>query len=167
MVFFPLDQKLGIGKGVWSERVAKGVCRFGARMPFEQATADYEELTRVAISEKSVERLAHAYGGALVEQRRREAEAAWQPPAKGAVPLPPRDAPQRRGVSLDGTMLHTREGWKEVKVGSFLALKQEESGKGVQRENTRREHSTPPTVHGWGVWISLARCNGLGRNGVR
>lgn len=74
------------------------------------------------VSGKSVERTVHAYGGALVEQRMSEAEAAWQPPAKGAVPLPPRDAPRRRGVSLDGTMIHTRVGWKEVKLASFFGF---------------------------------------------
>ena len=122
MAFFPLDQKLGIGRAVWSEGVGKGVCRLAARMPFAQAAADYEALTHIAVSGKSVERTAHAYGGALVEQRMSEAEAAWQPPAKGAVPLPPRDAPRRRGVSLDGTMIHTRVGWKEVKVASFFGF---------------------------------------------
>lgn len=131
MVFFPLDRKLGIGRGVWSEGVGKGVCRLAARMPFAQAAADYEALTHTAICGKSVERLAHAYGSALVQQRMRQAEAAWKPPAKGTVSLPPGDAPQRRGVSLDGTMIHTREGWKETKVASFFGFEA-----GAEREGS-------------------------------
>ena len=119
---FPLDQKLAIGKGVWSEGVAKGVRRLAARMLFEQAAADYEALTHIAISGKSVERLAHSYGSALVERRMTEAQAAWQPPAKGAVSRPPWHPSEWRGVSLDGTMIHTREGWKEVKVGSISSF---------------------------------------------
>ena len=134
MAFSPLDQRLGIKRGVWSEGVAKGVCRMATRMPFAQAVMDYESYTHVAVSGKSAERLTHAYGGALVSQRMAEAEREWEPPTKGVVVRPPRDVPERRGVSLDGTMIHTREGWKEVKVGSVFAYeaqeKPEESKKG-------------------------------------
>lgn len=149
-VFFPLDQELGIVREAWSEGIAKGVCRLAARMPFQQAAADYEALTQVGISAKSVERLAHAYGEALVEQRTQEAVRAWQPPAAGAVPLPPGDAPRRRGVSLDGAMIHLRrEGWKEVKVGSFFDF---EAGK-VRKGSAEGEYQARTFDTTYSVWL--------------
>jgi len=117
-------------------------------MPFEQAAGDYEALTRNAVSAKSVERLVHGYGSALVEHRMSEAEAVWQPPSQGAV-LPARDPPQRRGVSLDGTMIQLREGWKEVKVGSFFDF----AANGERAESTEEEYQVRAFDTTYCTWL--------------
>ena len=116
--FFPLDQSLKLPSGVWSEGVAKDVCRLSARMPFAAVAEDLAALTGVSVSPKSVERLTHHYGTALADVQRAAAEAIWHGPSSAPVP-PPDQRPARRAISVDGVMINVRQaGWSEVKVGS-------------------------------------------------
>ena len=118
MDFFPLDESLETGRELWSEGVAKAVCRLSARMPFAAACEDFIALTQVQISAKSVERLAHRYGQALASAQGEQAQIVWT--ESGEWPSqPPPIAPDQRVALVDGTMLNTRsQGWMEAKVGS-------------------------------------------------
>jgi hypothetical protein len=87
----------------------------------------------------------------------------WHPASKGAA-LPARDAPQRRGVSLDRTMIHLRGGWKEVKVGSFFDF----AAKGERAKEEYQVRAFDTTYCMWlGSVEQFAPCNGPRPNGDR
>lgn len=98
----------------------KGVTRLGAELPYERAAKTYTALTRVGISAKSVEVITKRNGRALGEVMARERAQAM---AGNIEPPGPRKGEEEAlpwGVSIDGTSVLTREGWKEVKLGAVF-----------------------------------------------
>lgn len=92
----------------------------GAELPYERAAETYTALTRVWISAKSVEVITRRNGEALGEVMARERAQAM---AGNIEPPGPRKEEKEAlpwGVSIDGTSILTREGWKEVKLGAVF-----------------------------------------------
>jgi hypothetical protein len=108
-------------------------------MPYAQASQTYNRQTGVSISASSVRRLVIAAGTQWEQIQHQEAEDAWKPPEKEAVPAP-REAIQPSSpvmnVSLDGTTVFIAgEGFKEVKVATISAVVADErraDGTGVR-----------------------------------
>jgi hypothetical protein len=74
LVFFPLDEELGLLAGELSAALAEGVVRLGTRMPFEQAATELAFFWGVELEETTVRRYTQAAGAAYVAEQRAELE---------------------------------------------------------------------------------------------
>jgi hypothetical protein len=144
--FFPLDRRLKLKKHPWSEETIQQALRLGVEIAsYERAAQSYQELTGVAISGSSLQRLVVEYGGVLVAQQAQEAQAMVQVP-KHEEEVKPRQVPkpdsEKMAVSSDGVLVHIRdEGWKEVKAVSISAVTQAVNGESGQRTVVLSKHS--------------------------
>lgn len=112
---------------------------------YARAAQSYQELTGVAISGSSLQRLVVEYGGVLVAQQAQEAQAMVQVPKQEAEVKPrqvPKPDSEKMAVSSDGVLVHIRsEGWKEVKAVSISAVTQEVNSESGQRTVVLTKHS--------------------------
>jgi hypothetical protein len=132
-VFSPLDWTLKLHRHSWTPETIAQALKMGVEIPsYGRAAERFQELTKIALSRSSLERLVDEYGGQLVEFQAQEAEAMVKAPARGAEMevvwrkiAEPDSAVM--SVSLDGTTIRVRneEGqveWKEVKVATISAV---------------------------------------------
>lgn len=112
---------------------------------FERAAACFGELTGVALSGSSLQRLVGEIGQGVVEQQEQEALAMVQVPQREEevvwreVPEP--DSPVM-AVSSDGVLVQIRdEGWKEVKLTSVSAVSETVNEETGEREVVLSHHS--------------------------
>lgn len=101
---------------------------------YERAAETIVELSGVAVSKSSLQRLVGEYGSLLVKQQAEEAEAMVRVPSKAEVEVEWRQvgqpASETMSVSHDGVLIAIRnEGWKEVKVVSVAAVETEVDAK--------------------------------------
>jgi len=117
------------------------------------------ELSGVALSKSSLQRLAVDYGSVLVAQQAAEALAMVQPPAKDAVEVAWRQIPapssETMSVSHDGVMVQIRdEGWKEVKMVSVSGVEQ-----AVNPESGEQEVKLSQQSYRAGLWNAATFAN--------
>lgn len=141
-VFFPLDERLGLGENAFSPELAKQLLWLAAQLPYEGAAQVMERIGKRLVSASSIWDLVKRYGPRLkAEQARRERQVSME-----RVVLPGQDLDIQRGLSLDGGMVHLRgEGWKEIKVGASyeVELKLERdsrSGELVEQAHAAHTH---------------------------
>jgi hypothetical protein len=109
--FSPLDEELGLGAGHWTPQVEEWCVRLGTWMPFAQAAALLEDLTRVQISEASVRRKTEAAGAIWVQIQTEQVD------QLEATLVEPPPGPAQLVLSGDGAMVPLRGGeWAEVKT---------------------------------------------------
>lgn len=125
---FPLDEELGVGDHSWTPGTIQRAIRVGIEIAsYERAAATFGELMHLPLSKSSLQRLIAKYGGKLVKQQDKEAEAMVKVPSKEEVEVVYRQRVQpdseTMSVSHDGSLIHVRgEGWKEVKVVTVSAV---------------------------------------------
>jgi hypothetical protein len=113
---------------------------------YRRAAESFQAQTKIPISKSTLQRLVDEYGGMLVEQQEKEAEATVRTPHKEEE-IVWRDIPEPdsevMAVSIDGVMVNIKEeGWKEVKVTSVSAVELREVGEGEEtREIRLSKHS--------------------------
>lgn len=121
----PLDHKLGLRANGMSAELERLVARVGVQMPFAQASALFEELTLVSLSDHSFDKATQAYGQ-VVEQREQEL---YEQTLDSQVMLErERQAvhPLRLYGSLDGGRVQLRapkgqeQPWRELKIGAWF-----------------------------------------------
>lgn len=101
--FFPLDEEVTVGGLAISPEAG-------------QAVAHLRRHHGIAVSEKLLERLTQTVGEFWLQRDDREAGRSWR---EKVVPFQEsREAPDRRCVFADGTMVHLDGGWHEVRVGT-------------------------------------------------
>ncbi|MBT8407713.1 MAG: ISKra4 family transposase [Deltaproteobacteria bacterium] len=117
--FFPLDEELGLGSGLYTPRLQEAMTRLGSKLPFQQAADEIKAFWKTEISESTVRRTTHKNGQACETVARQAVEAM-------EVQMP--DSPGQAGrllISADGTFIGLTNGeWREVKtvaVGEFAA----------------------------------------------
>lgn len=116
---FPLDERWGLGQSVYSRGMARDMVWLSGLLPYEQASAVYQRLAGRLIPAASLWRTTRQRGAILKAQL--EAQQSKIKPER--VVLPGEDLDIRRGVSMDGGMVHIREeGWKEMKVGTVFEV---------------------------------------------
>jgi hypothetical protein len=123
--FFPLDQRLRLRRGPWSEGVVQEAARLGACEPsFGRAAETYQRLTGGEMSATTLWRLTQEAGEQVQAVQQAEEAVACQVDEMGQVPLhDPVD--ERVSISLDGTTVLTREsGWREVKGVAVSAVEE-------------------------------------------
>ena len=158
--FFPLDDLLGLGAGHQSERVEEGLCWLAAQMPFAQAATGYDLLTGVAVSAKTVERLAERYGAQLAAED--AAVVAHISTAAHQVAVPdqaPATTARAVGVAVDGTMVHLRQAgdWHELKVGTAFTYGPDAAGETVVQQARFCAQRTTAADFGLPVWVMAWR----------
>lgn len=154
---------LGLGNGHQSEQVEEGVCWLAVQMPFAQAATGYELLTGLAVSAKTIERLAEHYGAQLAAEE--AALVAQIGTHAHRVPVPD-DAPAKAapavGVAADGTMVHLRKAndWHELKVGTAFTYGPDVNGDIVVKQARFCARRGTAEDFGLPVWL-MARRFGL------
>lgn len=132
--FFPLDRRLRLERGRWSETVVQEAARLGATQPsFEVAAETYVRLTGGCMSTSTLWRLTQEMGQSIQAVQEAEEEAAVRITAPlGAVPLhDPID--EHANVSLDGATVLTREsGYREVKAVAISCVGKDPQGERVR-----------------------------------
>lgn len=126
--FFPLDEALKLGEHSWTPKTIQQAVRVGVEIAsYPRAAATFVDLSGVALSKSSLQRLSSEYGGKLVKEQAAEAQAMVQPAVKEGVEVEWRAMPapshETMSVSHDGVMIAIRkEGYKEVKVVSVSGV---------------------------------------------
>lgn len=120
--FFPLDERWGLTRSVYSPAWARQmVWLAGAASSYELASEIFERIGHRQVPTSSIWRQVAHHGERLrtyvehqqelVSVERVKLPAAWE------------DHDQRKGVSIDGGMVHIRkEGWKEFKAGTVFDI---------------------------------------------
>lgn len=117
--FFPLDERWGLGAGVYSPGRAKQMVWLASHMGFAAAAEAFDRLVHQRVPVCAVWDASQRHG------ERFKGYLARQQAAVGVerVVLPPAGADHDRplGVSLDGGRMNIRgEGWKEFKAGAVF-----------------------------------------------
>lgn len=113
---------------------------------YERAAESYQELTGVAISGSSLQRLVVEYGGVLVAKQAQEAQAMVQVPQEEGEEVKRRQVPkpdsEKMSISSDGVLVNIRdEGWKEVKAVSISAVTEEVNPESGEATVVLAQHS--------------------------
>jgi len=106
---------------VYSPERAKDIVWLSGLVTYEQASKILERIGRLPTPPASIWRLSQAYGERLQEQVAHQAELVSV--ERVVLPTCKQDHGQRKGISMDGGMVHIRdEGWKELKVGTVFNI---------------------------------------------
>jgi Uncharacterised protein family (UPF0236) len=124
--FAPLDQQLGLDRGVTTTQVRVWVATLGAYLPFAQAAIALEQLTGVRLGPSTVERVTVAVGASVRQANRQRSEQH----RKGALAQPSLK-PQRLYIGMDGKMVPLREAWKRDGSAGELTCRWAECKAGV------------------------------------
>lgn len=134
----------------WSEEVAKLAVWLGGLVSFEQAAEILRRVGQIAISEISVWRRVKKWGEEFkaLEDARRVLENAL--PRTGCSAAQRAEAQGRKGVAIDGGMVHIRgEGWKECKLGCVFDVEVRPTRDAETMDVVERAHAvhTSYTAH--------------------
>jgi len=129
----PLDHQLGLGADSLSESLEEAVCLLAAHMPLEEVANNLERLLMVSVDDNTIQRAVERVGSAMVAHQQQDMERAWQEaePPDMEVEKPP----ERLYIATDGTKVHLRDGWREVKVAAIYeteAVSQADGGTDIR-----------------------------------
>jgi len=158
--FFPLDEQLKLSNHSWTPETIKQMMRLGVEIAsYPRAAASFAELSGVAVSKSSLQRLVCEYGGKVVKEEAAEAQAMVQAPAKEGVEVAWRQIPtpdsETMSVSHDGVMVPIRgEGYKEVKVVSVAEVQA-----GIDPESGEQQVKLTQQSYRAGLWDAATFAN--------
>lgn len=116
--FFPLDKYWGLDRSGYSPDLSRDMVWLSGLLPYEHAVAVMARIGGKTIPKTSLWEQSQRHG-----ERLRQHVVAQRPKTAMSGDLPWVDHGQRKGVSMDGGMVHIRqEGWKEFKVGATFDL---------------------------------------------
>ena len=115
---YPLDEKLGFCAGGLSAALQEALAMTGVHLPFGLASDLFERLTQVSISDNGVREATERIGQERLKADEAIVEAAWDL-QRLELPEGPSEAPSRLYGSVDETSVHTKEGWRKPKLGSW------------------------------------------------
>jgi hypothetical protein len=137
--FFPLDEKLGLGKRVHSADLAKQMVWLSGLLPYKQVEEVFERIGHCEVARMSVWRQAEQHGERLRAYLKRKQEQVGV--ERVVLPPPGQDHWQPKGISLDGGMINIRgEGRKEIKVGAIGDIEQRSERDPVTDEEKLQAH---------------------------
>jgi hypothetical protein len=119
--YVPLDHQLGLGADSLSAGLEEAICLLATHMPLEQVADQLDRLLMVCVDDNTIQRAVRRVGTAMVGHQKQDMKQAWQqaePPAM-EVDKPPK----RLYISADGTKVHLRTGWREVKAAAIYETK--------------------------------------------
>jgi hypothetical protein len=117
--FLPLDEQLGLGQEHMTPALSDLVQLMGVVAPFEESSRLLKQVVGVEVSKERVRRATERAGQRCLEVDQAEAEEAVRSDAPDdAVVRRERSSPESCPyVMVDGGMVPTVEGWREVKLG--------------------------------------------------
>jgi hypothetical protein len=117
----PLDHQLGLGADSLSEGLEEAICMLAPYMPLEEVADKLKRLLMIEVDDNTIQRSVIRVGSAMRIQQKQQMEQTWQAaePPRMEVAQPP----ERLYISADGTKVHLREGWREVKVAALYETK--------------------------------------------
>lgn len=107
---FPIEQKYSFLKDVCMPEVKELICYATALEPYAQAKEVLKKLTRIDVSTSEIQKTTKEIGNQLVV---RENDLIIKPEKYKK----PKKKIDKMAISMDGAMINTFEGWKEVKTG--------------------------------------------------
>jgi hypothetical protein len=166
----PLDVRIGLGPGTLSPTLARAVCRLGIDTSFEEAMDAARETLGVTVADETARGDTEGIGAVAEADQQADVDAARQGrPLTATAPIDTRVL----AVAVDGVQARHRDGWHEMKVGTFAPL-----GPGLRVDTeTRRTHlawgeasycagGEEAEVFWWRVYAEACR-RGLGTPAVR
>jgi len=114
----PLDEEIGITRRGMSKKLERSICRLAAVEPFKSVAEDIYEFTGASVCAKTVQTVSEAAGEKLQVDRRCEAREV----VYGDKEIEAEDEPYRLCISMDGKMIATPSGLREMKVGAIYDL---------------------------------------------
>ncbi len=154
----PLDEALGVSRKEMSRVLERGICRLAAVESFETAAEDIWELTGASISAKTVQTASEAEGETILVRMQDKARGA----VAGEVEIEAEEHPGVLVVGMDGKMVPTLSGYKEMKVAALYDLLPGAKQGGRDEPSVGRTtyigQITEPDAFGESVWLeSLSR----------
>jgi len=119
-----MDEDLGLRPNEMSAELERLAAQVGVQMPFARASALFEELTLVSLSDQSIDKAARAYGEEVAVYEQEQFQSACEGEDTTVVPL-------RLYGSIDGGRVQTRapkgeiQPWRELKVGAWYQARGE------------------------------------------
>lgn len=153
----PLDEALGISRKEMSRALERSVCRLAAVESFESAAEDIWQLTGASISAKTIQTASEAEGETILMRMQNEAKGA----VAGEVEIEAEEDPGVLVVGMDGKMVPTLSGYKEMKVAAVYDLmpsggRDGRSDPSVGRTTYIGQIGDPDTF-GESVWVESLR----------
>ena len=108
---WPFDEEMGISGG-WTDGVVRLMTRAGARESFAEARHSLAEFAEIKVSSQTVRHVTEGVAHDLVSEQR----AGRLQGEESSVSFGRDD---RAYVTMDGTMVNTLDGWREVKLGAL------------------------------------------------
>lgn len=122
---YPMDDALGLRPNQMSAEMERLAGLMGVQMPFAQASAVFEQLTLVGLSDHSMDKATQSYGQKMEQQ-----ETQWYTETLDDDVMLKRERetvrPLRLYGSLDGGRVrvrHEAQPWRELKVGAWFEAK--------------------------------------------
>lgn len=108
---------MGLGGTAFSPELARQMVWVGSLLPYEQASQVFKRIGKRLVGATSIWEQVQRHGPRLQAYSKQQQEQV----SIERVVLPGYDLDVRKGISLDGGMVHIRgEGWKEFKVGTVF-----------------------------------------------
>lgn len=115
--FFPLDKQLGLTRSAFSPELASQMVWIAGLLPYKQAEEIFERIGKRLVAATSIWEQVQRHGPRLQDYLKHQQDLV----GVERVVLPGHDLDIRKGISMDGGMLHIRgEGWKEFKLGTVF-----------------------------------------------
>ncbi|MDQ2829985.1 MAG: ISKra4 family transposase [Chloroflexota bacterium] len=112
----PLDVCIGLGPGALSPTLNRAVCRLGIEASFETAMDAARETWGVTVADETARRDTEGIGAVAEADQQADVDAARQGrPRAATAPIDTRVL----AVAVDGVQAPHRDGWHEMKVGTF------------------------------------------------
>lgn len=126
---FPIDEELGLGEGLWSERLRAQIVNLTINLDYREAVEQYKNLVGIKLPVSTAWTYTQKAGSQLYTEQMEEAERLSELPKKQSI-LPGEPLEKTKiGVGLDGVMLNIiDEGWREAKIGCVFEYEVETEG---------------------------------------
>lgn len=154
----------------FSPAVREAIAFIDAEVPFERGTLLLKKLLDLEISKQKSQIISEGYGeeiNQLLQEEEKETLNSLETTGTNLKELavPPEDLDEKGDqfyVSVDGTLVNTEEGWKEVKVGAIFWANQPREGEVPLRKETEYLGSFESSEKfGWQLWTRAVRAGML------
>ena len=157
--FFPLDDRLALQKrSVFSPELARDMVWLASLMPYEQAKRVLERVGGHTIASASIWHQVQAHGKRMKTYLKKQEDLVGV--ERVVLPAHKADHNQRKGVSIDGGMMHIRgEGWKEFKTGVVFDIEMR-----LERDKQTHELAKMPHAKDMDRAKHVCKCGYLAKN---
>lgn len=153
----PVDEALGVSRKEISRVLERSICRLATMESFESVAEDIWELTGASVSAKTVQAVSEAAGEKIAQEMRVCAQQA----VAGEVEIEQEGEADLICISMDGKMVPTLSGYKELKVAAVYDLLPSANHNGDREPSVGRTtyvgRMDDSDTFGESVWVEAAR----------